>query len=73
MSDDIRQLRPQAPKVQTQIIVSMLDNGTINVTGPIQNKLLCYGMLEVAKDVVRNHVERPGSNLVIAPPGSVPQ
>lgn len=59
-------------KVQTQLLISMLDDNTINVQGPIGNKLLCYGLLEVAKDIVRNHVEKPASNLVIARPGSIP-
>ena len=33
----------------------VLKDGTLSVTGVLDNKLLCYGLLEAAKDVVRNH------------------
>ncbi len=28
------------------------------VSGPIENKMLCYGMLEVARDIIRDY--KPG-------------
>jgi hypothetical protein len=30
----------------------------VNVTGPIDDKCLCYGLLEAAKDAVRDHIEQ---------------
>jgi hypothetical protein len=38
--------------------ITIEDNGTINVTGPIQDKILAYGMLESAKDAVREFLAR---------------
>jgi hypothetical protein len=42
--------------MQIQITISMDDNGKISVNGPIENKLVCYGLLESAKDAIRNYV-----------------
>jgi hypothetical protein len=36
-----------------ELVIRHLPNGQIQVTGPIQNKALCYGLLELAKDVIR--------------------
>lgn len=30
----------------------------VNVSGPIENKALCYLMMECAKDAVRDHVAK---------------
>ena len=35
-----------------EIIVSMDDKGNVSVNGPIENKIVCYGMLEVARQAV---------------------
>lgn len=59
-------------KIQTQLLITMLDDGSITVQGPIGNKLLCYGLLGVARDILEAHVEKPQSNLIIPRPGSVP-
>lgn len=46
--------------MQQQIIeltIRMLPpDGRIEVTGPINQKALCYGLLECAKDAIRDHV-----------------
>jgi len=36
-----------------QLVITMTAAGQMNVTGPLQNPLLCYGMLELAKDIIR--------------------
>jgi hypothetical protein len=35
-----------------RLVIELNDSGQVNVSGPIQNKLLCLGMLEFAKDVI---------------------
>jgi len=36
-------------------------DGRLSVEGPIHDRVLCYGLLEGAKDVVRDHLAtRPG-------------
>jgi hypothetical protein len=44
---------------QVQILIEMDDKGNITVRGPIENKILCYGLLESAKDAIRNHIPSP--------------
>ncbi len=43
----------QQPSIQ--IIISMFPNGQINVNGPIHDKILCYGLLEIARDIVKDY------------------
>ena len=55
---------------QPQLIITMLENGAINVTGPIGNKTLCYGMLESAKDAIRDYIAK--NQAVIVPVKEMP-
>lgn len=55
-------LRYQAQQVtnMVQIIITLNPDGVnINVTGPLDQKVLCYGLLERAKDVVRDYKPSP--------------
>ena len=38
-----------------QLIVTPNDDGQIQVQGPLADKIACYGLLEIAKEAVRNH------------------
>ena len=35
--------------------ITVTRNGEISVEGPLENKLLCMGILEMAKDAVKNY------------------
>lgn len=62
------------PKVVSQLVIALYDNGSFGVHGPIDNKLLAYGMLEVAKDTVTKHADKlaaAGVNIIQAPPGAM--
>lgn len=39
---------------QTRLIIELMPDGRVNMNGPLGNKTLCYGLLEVAKDIVRD-------------------
>ena len=39
------------------ITIIMNDNGTLNINAPMENKVLCYGMLELAKEVIHKQSE----------------
>jgi len=41
-----------------QLMISMDETGSVNVNGPIQNLLLCYGLLEMAKVAIQAHAEQ---------------
>ena len=55
----------------TTLTITLQDNGQIDVTGPIQNKLLSWGLLYAAGRVVEeyNPAERP---LIEIPTAQVP-
>ena len=38
-----------------RLIITIQDDGSVGVTGPLNNKLLCYGILEAAKDAIKNY------------------
>ena len=54
-------------KNTTKLTITLSPNGGVSVTGPIDNAMLCYGLLEVAKDVVRTHVQKKAESLIIQP------
>jgi hypothetical protein len=60
----------QAPST-TLVLTITLDqlSGALNVNGPIQNALLCYGMLEAAKDAIRNSASQGERRIVPASMG----
>lgn len=37
-----------------KIEIVLMDNGSVTIKGPIKDRLICYGMLEVASDIVRS-------------------
>ena len=41
--------------VVAQLAITMEDNGLVNITGSIDNKVLAYGLLETAKDMIQKH------------------
>lgn len=43
----------------------------IGVSGPINDKTLCYGMLESAKDAIREHCAKSASGIIAAPAGAL--
>ena len=49
-------------KGETQLTISISASGDINVSGPIADKLLCYGLLEIAKDLIKDY--QPSSVMV---------
>lgn len=46
--------------------VILTDEGQVSVEGPLENKLICIGLLELAKEAVKNYnssqIIRPVSN-----------
>ena len=52
-----------------KLVIEWEGPGTpIRVNGPIGNKMVCYAMLEGAKDAVREYVERHQALITLAPP-----
>ncbi len=36
--------------------------GEVSATGPLNDRILCYGMLEEAKQIIQKHNTGPGGN-----------
>lgn len=53
---------------QVQLVITFDQiSGQVNVSGPINNAMLCYGMLEAAKDSIRSFVQKQASEQRIIP------
>ena len=55
------------PNIVAELKISMDDAGNISVNGPIDNQLLSYGLLEVAKDVIKQHAAENARKIQPAP------
>jgi len=56
--------------------LGLTEDGRVEVSGPIANDMLCYGMLEKAKDAIREwnkQEQKNRSGLVVAGPGQIPE
>jgi hypothetical protein len=49
----------QGPEVKVdilaEIVITFRKDEKVHMTGPLDEKMLCYGMLEMARDIVRAH------------------
>ena len=74
MSKMIPKLQEQAPVQKGHTIIITLDaRGMISLNAPLGDKILCMGMLEMAKEAVRDFKAAAPQQLTIAPEGSVPK
>lgn len=48
-----------------RLIISLEPNGQVTVNGPIANKLLCYGLLEAAKDAIKEWKPAETNRIVV--------
>ncbi len=48
-----------------KLTITMSPSGAIQVHGPIDNGLLCFGLLEVAKDVIRDHIKKKAESGIV--------
>jgi hypothetical protein len=63
---------PQAPST-TLVLTITFDQltGAVQVTGPIQNPLICMGMMEMAKQCVHNFVAEQAKGNRIVPASGI--
>jgi hypothetical protein len=47
-----------------ELKIMMDDAGQVTMSGPIENKILCYGLLEVARDGIAEHHANAAKQLV---------
>ena len=39
-----------------------VESGRVNVDGPLENRLVCYGMLEMAREIIARQTPAEGGN-----------
>jgi hypothetical protein len=44
--------------MKQQLVITINDKGEVSVSGPLENKLICYGLLEMAKDIIAAYTEQ---------------
>ena len=55
--------------VVATVTIELEDNGKVSIGGPLENRLLCYGMLKMAEEVVLERgIKGRGANLMVVPP-----
>lgn len=67
--------KPNPPPGEISLIITLGPQG-LKIMGPVQDRLFCYGMLELARDAIRD--SRPENHVLpvsllpprIRPPGS---
>lgn len=47
-----------------KIIIERTDEGQVTINGPINDKILCYGLLETAKDAVREYNDSQRKSII---------
>ena len=52
-----------------QLLITLTGDGQVQVAGPLEDRVLCYGLLEAARDAVREY--RPDPSGVAVPTADV--
>lgn len=50
---------------RAQLVIQLTTDGGIQVHGPVQDKILCYGLLECARDAIKAHHEQPAKSAIV--------
>ena len=53
-----------------ELTVLLDEEGGVSVRGPVQDKVLCYGLLEGAKDAIKAWHEAQNKSSLVTPNGS---
>lgn len=56
--------------MNAELKIILNEAGQVSVTGPIDQKPLCYGLLEVARDVIAAH--KPMEQRIVQPATALP-
>jgi len=57
--------------MKIQLVITLDEKGQLNVTGPIQQTVICFGILERAKDVIRKAADQAQPAIVAPTNGDV--
>jgi hypothetical protein len=54
----------------TTLSITINENGSVSVNGPIDDKMLCYALLELARDAVKDF-QKPEPKIQPAAPSDI--
>lgn len=57
---------------QAELIIRLTIEGKIEVSGPIENKLICYGLLEAGRDAIKEFHDAKARSPIIPVNGAIP-
>lgn len=50
-----------------ELVITLTPEGQVGVRGPIDQLLVCYGMLDLAKDAIRQRAATQGQQRIVQP------
>lgn len=55
-----------------QLLIERDERGKVSISGPINDKALCYGLLECARDAIKDFIDKQAQQqITLAKPGDV--
>lgn len=57
---------------QAELIIRLTAEGKIEIQGPIDNKLTCYGLLEAGRDAIQEYHDAKARSTIIPVNGAIP-
>jgi len=54
-------------EVAARLIITIFKNGTISLEGPVHDAILCFGLMEAAKDAVRAGLKKQRESHIVVP------
>jgi hypothetical protein len=63
---------PGQPKVQAQLVITLLETGQVQISGPIDNPLLTHGLLGVAAAIMATRQQEANAPRIALPQSHVP-
>lgn len=58
--------------MRAQLVITLQDDGQVGLNGPLQDPILCYGLLELGKDALRRFSQEPKPLVQPAPAAAIP-
>lgn len=57
---------------QAELKITLTQAGQIQIEGPIDNKMLCYGMMECARDAIKEFTDQKAKSPIVPANGVLP-
>lgn len=57
--------------IVAQLTITLDDKGSISVNGPLDQLMLCYGLIEMARDTVRRNADEKAKRVQVPSLGDV--